>query len=191
MKLHWLWKHEPVALCVQDRTVSGIYHWSGSECMTKYDMVVAIGSAFGLSVNHIQPDNNQPTSSRRPYDTHLSTGKIEALGIGRQTSFHEGITECLKSFCSWCLPAAAAHSLSLDFWLSGYCRWDFSLERCRKTAMRKWKKSVSGRLSPLEKPATWWTNWFNKIWQLRLWWCCIIKLLMMVMIMMMIIIACL
>ena len=79
----------------------GIYHWSGDECMTKYDMVVAMASAFDLSVDHLHPDNSQPSGTvKRPYDTYLASWKIEALGIGRRTAFRDGIAQCLKSFCS-------------------------------------------------------------------------------------------
>lgn len=88
-----------IGMCVQDGTVCGIYHWSGSECMTKYEMAVAMGSAFELPVGHLQPDNSQPSGSvRRPHDTQLACRKIEALGIGRRTLFCDAINECLKSF---------------------------------------------------------------------------------------------
>jgi len=81
--------------------VCGIFHWSGNECLTKFDMAVAIGSAFGLPVSHLRPDNSMPSGSvKRPYDTHLASDKLEALGIGRRTLFREGIIECLKPLCS-------------------------------------------------------------------------------------------
>ena len=86
-------------MCLQDPTVCGIYHWSGNECMTKYQMAVAMGSAFGLPVDHLHPDNSEPSGSvKRPHDTYLASKKIEALGIGRRTAFRDGITECLKPF---------------------------------------------------------------------------------------------
>ena len=69
--------------------------------MTKYEMTVAIGSAFDLPVNHILPDNSMPSESsvKRPYDTHLASDRLEAVGIGRRTLFHDGIVECLKPLC--------------------------------------------------------------------------------------------
>ena len=86
-------------MCLQDETVFGIFHWSGNECMTKYEMAVAMGSAFGLSVDHLRPDNSQPSGSvKRPHDTHLACNKVEALGIGRRTVFRDGIAQCLKPF---------------------------------------------------------------------------------------------
>lgn len=84
---------------MQDAALCGIFHWSGSECMTKFDIAVTIGSVFGLPVSHLQPDNSQPPASvRRPYDTQLACKRLEALGIGRRTTFHAGIAECLKPF---------------------------------------------------------------------------------------------
>jgi len=67
--------------------------------MTKYDMAVAIGSAFGLPVEHLSPDNSQPSGNvTRPYDTQLACKRLEALGIGHRTVFHDSIIECLKPF---------------------------------------------------------------------------------------------
>lgn len=83
----------------QDDTVCGVFHWSGNECMTKYDMSVAIGCALGLPVDHLLPDNSQPSASvTRPYDAQLTCKRLEALGVGRRTVFRDGITECLKLF---------------------------------------------------------------------------------------------
>ena len=88
------------ALCLQDSTISGIYHWSGNECMTKYAMTVAMGSAFGLPVQHISADNSQPLPGdvKRPHNTQLACKKLEMLGIGQRTLFHDSITECLRPF---------------------------------------------------------------------------------------------
>jgi len=84
---------------VQDASVCGIFHWSGNVCMTKFDMAVAIGAAFGLPVDHLRPDNSQPSGDvRRPHDTQLACKRLEALGIGRRTAFRDGIIECLKPF---------------------------------------------------------------------------------------------
>jgi len=67
--------------------------------MTKFDMAIAMGSVFGLPVDHLHPDNSQPPATvRRPHDTQLACKRLEALGIGRRTVFRDGIAECLKSF---------------------------------------------------------------------------------------------
>ena len=84
---------------LQDASICGIFHWSGNECMTKYDMVMAMGSVFGLPTDHIHPDTSPPSGSvTRPHDTHLACKRIEALGIGQRTVFRSGITGCLKPF---------------------------------------------------------------------------------------------
>ena len=84
---------------MQDATICGIFHWSGNECMTKYDMAVAIGSALGLPTDHLRPDTSPPPGNiRRPYDTQLACKRLESLGIGRRTVFADAITGCLKPF---------------------------------------------------------------------------------------------
>ena len=68
--------------------------------MTKYAMTVAMGSAFGLPVQHISADNSQPLPGdvKRPHNTQLTCKKLEMLGIGQRTLFHDSITECLRPF---------------------------------------------------------------------------------------------
>jgi len=86
-------------LRVQDSAIGGIFHWSGNECMTKFAMAMAMASALGVPVSHLHPDNSPPPGNvRRPHDTQLSCGRLEALGIGRRTAFRDAVAQCLKPF---------------------------------------------------------------------------------------------
>lgn len=42
-------------VCLQDPSIRGIFHFSGKEQMTKYEMAVAMAQAFNLPSNHLIP----------------------------------------------------------------------------------------------------------------------------------------
>ena len=78
--------------------MSGIFHWSGSQEMTKYDMAVAMARAFDLSCDHVKPDNTASSGATRPYNAKLDRSRLEDLGIISDTPFKEGIVRSLKTF---------------------------------------------------------------------------------------------
>lgn len=78
--------------------VCGVFHWTSNEKMTKYLMSVAMASAFSLDTKNIIPDKNPSKGAPRPYDTHLSCEKIEALVSGRRTLFSDGIKLVLEPY---------------------------------------------------------------------------------------------
>ncbi|XP_056012642.1 methionine adenosyltransferase 2 subunit beta-like [Ostrea edulis] len=78
--------------------VHGVFHWSSNEEMTKYDMSIAMASAFSLSTENIKADRTPSKGAPRPYNTHLSCKKMEALVSGRQTPFSEGIKTVLQPY---------------------------------------------------------------------------------------------
>jgi hypothetical protein len=54
--------------------------------MTKYDICAVLGEVMGLSIANIAPNAEGPNDPRaggvqRPYDCHLSTRALRALGI--------------------------------------------------------------------------------------------------------------
>lgn len=61
-------------------------------------MSIAMASAFSLGTENILPDKNPSTGAPRPYDTHLSCGKLEALVSGRRTQFADGVKAVLEPF---------------------------------------------------------------------------------------------
>jgi S-adenosylmethionine synthetase len=84
----------------QDNTIQGNYHWSGGDNMTKYDMAVTMATVFNLPTNHIQADKVAPSGggALRPFDSHLSCARLEALGIGRRTQFKDAIRDVLSPY---------------------------------------------------------------------------------------------
>jgi dTDP-4-dehydrorhamnose reductase len=66
--------------------------------MTKYDMSIAMATAFSLSTENIKADKTPSKGAPRPYNTHLSCKKMEALVSGRQTPFSEGIKTVLQPY---------------------------------------------------------------------------------------------
>ncbi len=80
----------------QDSSITGIYHWSGDENMTKYDMAVAMAEACGISKEHLKPDTSDSGGTTRPYDAHLEPNKLDKLGICHRRPFKDAIKECLE-----------------------------------------------------------------------------------------------
>ncbi|PAA55609.1 hypothetical protein BOX15_Mlig020343g1, partial [Macrostomum lignano] len=84
------------------RIDGGVYHFSGNECLTKYEMCLAMGRVFGLSTDHVAPQVEPDSSATlRPVDARLSCQRLEAtLGpeAVQRRSFEEGIRQCLAKF---------------------------------------------------------------------------------------------
>lgn len=79
--------------------IKGIYHWSGNEQMTKYEMACAMADVFNLPSSHLRPITDEPVGATpRPWNPQLDCSKLEALGIGRRTPFRLGIKESLWPF---------------------------------------------------------------------------------------------
>ncbi|CAM9442454.1 unnamed protein product [Lampetra fluviatilis] len=79
--------------------IRGIYHWSGNEKMTKYEMACAMADAFNLPSSHLRPVRSEPPSgASRPHNAQLDTSLLESLGVGQRTPFRQGIHECLWPF---------------------------------------------------------------------------------------------
>jgi len=74
--------------------LSGAFHWSGPETMTKYQMAQRMAAKFGLDMSHIaaEVDRNDP---RVPRDATLDVETARLMGVSQQTKFEEGI-ECLR-----------------------------------------------------------------------------------------------
>ena len=66
---------------------SGIFHWSGNEPMTKYDMACAFAPLLSFDASRLVADPHPPAGAPRPKDCHLDSSSLETLGIGRRTPF--------------------------------------------------------------------------------------------------------
>ena len=78
--------------------VEGIWHFSGSECFTKYAMACTMAELFSLPVSHLEPVRSEPQGVERPYDCHLECSATAKTFPVQQTSFREGIASILTPF---------------------------------------------------------------------------------------------
>ena len=79
--------------------LAGIYHWSGNEPMTKYDMALVFAKEIGFDPAQLVPDVTPPGSAApRPRDCHLDSSLLESLGMGRRTPFAAAVPRILKGF---------------------------------------------------------------------------------------------
>ncbi|KAM4748482.1 methionine adenosyltransferase 2 subunit beta isoform 2-T2 [Rhinophrynus dorsalis] len=84
---------------LRDPSLNGIFHWSGNEQMTKYEMACAMADAFNLPSSHLRPITDEPVGATpRPWNPKLDCSRLEELGIGQRTPFRVGIRESLWPF---------------------------------------------------------------------------------------------
>ncbi|XP_060792347.1 methionine adenosyltransferase 2 subunit beta isoform X3 [Neoarius graeffei] len=86
---------------LQDSSLRGIFHYSGKEQMTKYEMACAMAEAFNLPKNHLIPLTEQPAGAgaQRPQNAQLECSRLELLGLSvEQTPFRTAIRNCLWPF---------------------------------------------------------------------------------------------
>jgi len=81
----------------QGKAVCGITQWSGDEPMTKYQIAQRIAGALRLDAQ-LTPQPAPTDATPRPYNCHLDSAVLEALGIGRRTPFDVGIRQVLAEF---------------------------------------------------------------------------------------------
>ncbi|KAK2827891.1 hypothetical protein Q5P01_018925 [Channa striata] len=84
----------------QDLSIRGIFHFSGKEQMTKYEMAIAIAQAFNLPSNHLIPLTEQPVGAApRPVNAQLNCSRLELQNLSVEPRpFTEAITDCLWPF---------------------------------------------------------------------------------------------
>ena len=73
----------------------GIYHMSGAEALTKYDMVCAMAEGFELDHSHLSPDPTAPDGAPRPQNCQLDLSRLQRETTLIQTPFREGIAHVL------------------------------------------------------------------------------------------------
>ncbi|KAJ3217353.1 hypothetical protein HDU67_008055 [Dinochytrium kinnereticum] len=72
-----------IQFAVEGKPLSGVYHFSASERMTKYGMCVIFAEILGASLSHVEQQRDPPKDSlaSRPVDAQLSTKRLEEAGI--------------------------------------------------------------------------------------------------------------
>ena len=72
-------------------SLSGVWHWSGPDHLTKYELCLLMARHFGLPTEFIVPDEEPPKDNIRPRDAQLDTSTLFLMGIGKKTPFSEGL----------------------------------------------------------------------------------------------------
>lgn len=86
----------------ESRRLTGIYHWQANECLTKYDMMLAIAKVMKFNRSEIKP-NTDPPKFPRPEDSRLDSSRLEKeLGIddgeGYRSIFYEALKHSYASY---------------------------------------------------------------------------------------------
>ena len=84
----------------------GIFHISGRQCVTKYEMADMMAEALGIDTSHMTPDASAAGAStaaaKRPHHAQLSCGRLEELRVvtpfNHKTDFKEDIKSAVRSY---------------------------------------------------------------------------------------------
>ncbi|XP_074528783.1 methionine adenosyltransferase 2 subunit beta isoform X1 [Halichoeres trimaculatus] len=85
----------------QDSSIRGVFHFSGKEQMTKYEMAVSMAQAFNLPSHHLIPLTEQPAAAAalRPMNSQLNCSRLELLDLSvTPRPFASAITDALWPF---------------------------------------------------------------------------------------------
>lgn len=79
--------------------LSGTWHFSASQALTKYEMACKIGDVLGESTAHLEPRTDAPPDGNtRPRDARLDITAIKLMSIaGKPTSFDDGFARVADS----------------------------------------------------------------------------------------------
>lgn len=76
--------------------ITGHYHFSAAQTMTKYQMLLQMAKVLNVSTEHLQPVTSPTDSAKRPKDCTLSCERLMSLGIKSTLPFASGITKALQ-----------------------------------------------------------------------------------------------
>ena len=80
-----------------EKKPSGIYHFSGEESMTKYEITKIMGEALGKSSDHVSGSEGTPGGAPRPKDCQLDMTKLKEDGFYvKPTSIKDVIGNILR-----------------------------------------------------------------------------------------------
>jgi len=78
------------------KMLSGIYHFSGDERFTKYEMALVMADFMGIERECLSPDKKGSGGADRPADSRLDTGKLAGEIPFSNTPFKAGIRPVLE-----------------------------------------------------------------------------------------------
>lgn len=85
---------------IKNPSLKSVFHWCGTEPLTKYEMTKKIAFVFSIPDSHVLPDNEPSSGAPRPKNTQLSCEKLKSLGIGQYTPFEDGVRKSFAQFFS-------------------------------------------------------------------------------------------
>ena len=77
--------------------LKGIYHWSGEESFTKFEMAKIIAGVLGIDESEVKAKQPGENSIPRPQDCHLDKTRIHNLAIEHQSRFKQVIREVIET----------------------------------------------------------------------------------------------
>lgn len=79
--------------------LSGTWHFSGKEKLTKYQMLIQMGEVLGESTEHLKPTSEPPADGvPRPHDASLDVTALRLMSIlPKRQSFREGFLTTVDS----------------------------------------------------------------------------------------------
>jgi dTDP-4-dehydrorhamnose reductase len=77
---------------------NGIFHFSGNESLTKYEMVCAMADTLNLNHDHLTPADQPPSGAPRPKNSQLDISRLRQKTDVQQTPFRTNIQRILKPF---------------------------------------------------------------------------------------------
>ncbi len=87
--------------------LSGVWHWSGNEGMTMYQLALRLASALHVDASHVSPSVAPKADGiRRPHNCQLDVSTLTLMGIGKCTPFEEGARQCFSSWAAANKPPA-------------------------------------------------------------------------------------
>ena len=84
----------------EQQRYSGVWHISGPECLTKYQMSVAMAEMFGLPSSHLIPVREPSGGAPRPYDCQLDCSRTNDMFPLKRKQFRVAIKDVLQPFMS-------------------------------------------------------------------------------------------
>lgn len=91
--------HSMVERWVDKPSLSGIFHWSGREPFTKYEMACVMAAQMGFDQTRLIPVSQPPSDGvKRPQNAHLDIAALERMGISSHTPFAEA---CAMLLSEW------------------------------------------------------------------------------------------
>ncbi|PKG56883.1 NAD(P)-dependent oxidoreductase [Shewanella sp. Choline-02u-19] len=85
-----------VVLKASGATLAGNYHFSASDTMSKYQMLLIMGELLGLGTQHLNPVMSPTDSVNRPHNCTLSCERLASLSIQTKVPFKVGIGQALQ-----------------------------------------------------------------------------------------------